>query len=334
MKDTKTIELLMKDAPEAGSGHFRHQKQFFIAQRCGRLANRLVLFAHFAALAEEQGDRVVNFTFHSYAHLFETTRRDIYCRYPAAQRRSWLDLIPGLAPALRKTRLCYHIVRAVSAMTERFPIFGKTAVILRETPGEMTLLDGTAVQDQIRDARIVFVHGWRLCAPQLVQRHAPKIREYFRPVPEVEQASRRAVDLLRQNADVVVGVHVRQGDYRGWRGGKFFFPVAQYAAWMREFAGQFPGKKVAFCVCSDESRTPDEFTGLTVGFGPGFPAGDLFALARCDYIFGPASTFTQWASFYGGKPLFQLWGSNDRLELGKFDVSYLKLPTDRELGRL
>ena len=316
-------------------GNCRTGKLLFITMRCGRLANRLTLFSHFIALAEEQGHCVINFTFHSYAHLFETARRDIYCQYPVPRRRSWLDLVPGVAPALRKTRICYHMIRVTNAVMEWFPFFGKSTVTLLETPGGgITQLDGAVVQDQIRDARIVFVHGWRLCAPELVQRHAQKIRDYFRPVPEVESASQRAVDTLRQNADMVVGVHVRQGDYRGWRGGKFFFPVAQYAAWMREFAGQFPGKKVAFCVCSDEPRTPDEFAGLTVGFGPGFPAGDLFALARCDYIFGPASTFTQWASFYGGKPLYQLWSSNDRLELGKFGVSDLKLPTDQELGRL
>jgi len=56
---------------------------FIISGRCGRLANRLVLFANFIALAAERGYRVMNPTFHSYATLFETTRRDIYCQYPA-----------------------------------------------------------------------------------------------------------------------------------------------------------------------------------------------------------------------------------------------------------
>jgi hypothetical protein len=92
---------------------------------------------------------------------------------------------------------------------------------------------------------------------------------------------------------------------------------------MRELAGQFPGRKVSFLICSDEPRNEAEFPGLSVGPGPGSAVGDLNALARCDYIMGPPSTYTQWASFYGNKPLLLLKDSQDRLERAKFRVSPL-----------
>jgi len=41
------------------------------------------------------------------------------------------------------------------------------------------------------------------------------------------------------------------------------------------------------------------------------------------FILGPLSSYSQWASFYGNKPLYQLTGSQDRLDRGKFRVSYL-----------
>jgi hypothetical protein len=63
-----------------------NNKTLVIAFRTGRLGNRLVLFAHVIGFAAEHGCRVVNFAFHSYAHLFENTRRDLYCRYPVAPR--------------------------------------------------------------------------------------------------------------------------------------------------------------------------------------------------------------------------------------------------------
>ncbi len=311
--------------PEPGQ-HFRKEgKLIVISLRSGRLANRLTLFAQFIALAEEQGHRIINFAFHSYAHLFETTRRDIYCRYPVAERRSWLDVVPGVAAALRKTRLCYQIVCYASIWNEHLPVFGKQVVTLREKPrSNVILLDGPEVQAQIRDARIVFAHGWLFRVPtDWLQRHAGKIRAYFRPIEEVDRASREAVDRLRRDADIVVGVHIRQGDYRAWRWGKYFFPASRYAGWMRELAAQFPDRKVAFFVCSDEPRTAGEFPGLSVGLGAGSPVGDLYALARCDYIFGPLSTFSQWASFYGNKPLFLLHDASARVELAKFRVSCL-----------
>ena len=125
------------------------------------------------------------------------------------------------------------------------------------------------------------------------------------------------------SADAVVGVHVRQGDYGSWRGGKHLFPISQYVTWMRQFAEQFPSQKVSFLVCSDEPRATSEFPGLSVGLGTSSPIGDLQALGKCDFIFGPPSTFSQWASFYGNRPLLLLEDRNARPERDKFRVSYL-----------
>jgi len=288
------------------------------------MGNRLTLFANLVAFAAEYGHRLINVTFHSYAALFETTRRDIYCRYPVSERQSWLDRIPGIAGAIRKTRIFVHIIRRVSLLNEKLPLFGKRVFTLRERPGQLIiLLETPEVQAQIEDARIVFVYGWIFRAPEAMRRQAEKVRAYFRPIAEYERASTQAVVPLRKDADVVIGVHVRQEDYRHWRKGTCFFTIPQYVSWMRELAGQFPGQKVAFLVCSDEPRRQEEFPGLTVGFGPGSPMGDLYALAKCDYILGPLSSYSQWASFYGNKPLYQLGDSKDRLDRTKFRVSYL-----------
>ncbi len=300
-------------------------KLFIISGRCGRMANRIILFANFIALAEEQGHRVANPTFHSYARSFETTREDIYCRYPRATRRSWWDITPGVGDAIRGTRIFFQLARAFGLWNERHPLFGKTIFTLRETPAQtITALDGPEVQAKIRAAKVVFVNGWRFRAPELVQRHAEKLRAYFRPIAEFEQSSRRAVDELRRQADVVVGVHIRHGDYRTWNGGKCFFPAPQYAIWMKSLMEQFPGCKPAFFVCSDEPRSQQEFPGLRVGLGAGSAVGDLCALARCDYILGPVSTFSMWASFYGNKPLFLIRDDKARIERKEFHVSDLR----------
>lgn len=287
------------------------------------MANRLMLFAHFMAMAEEQGHRLINFAFHSYADFFETTRRDIYCRFPASGRRSWMDIVPGVSPALRKTRLCLRLVYSASVLNERLPIFGKKVVTLVEQPG-VNNLGGPEVQNTIRDARIVLARGWMFRSPtDWMERHAEKIRAYFRPVAEFERAGNQAVERLRQNADVIVGVHIRHGDYREWKDGQFYFPVSRYVEWMRLLAAQLPGRKVAYLVCSDERRSEAEFPELSVGLGAGSALSDLQALSRCDYIFGPQSTFSQWASFYGNKPLQLLYGADNSLELEKFRVSWL-----------
>ena len=305
--------------------HSTDPKLFVLALRTGRLANRLVLFANFIAFAEEHGHRLVNVTFHSYAHLFETTRRDIYCRYPVAKRRSVFDLLPGAAAVIRKTRIFYHVTRAAGVMNGRFQFFGSRVTTLLAIEGrEVTLLDDPAIQKTIAAAKIIFTYGWRFRTPDAVKKHAEKIRSFFRPIEAVEKGSRETMDRVRRQADIVVGVHVRRGDYRGWHEGRFFFEVSRYAAWMRELAAQFPGGKVSFFVSSDEPRSRNEFGDLPVEIGLGPPVNDLWTLARCDFIFGPPSTFSQWASFYGKVPLLHLRGNDDRAEVGKFRVSFFE----------
>ena len=303
---------------------FERQKLFTISLRCGRLANRLIIFANFVALAEEQGHNLINFTFHSYSELFEGTQQNVFCRYPRPRRRSWMDVVPGVAAFLRKTRIPYHITRFTALFNERHPYFGNKVATLHELPGaDYTLLEGQAYQDLIRPAKIVFVYGWWLRSPGLMKKHGAKIRAYFRPVERFVNAALAVIEPLRRKADILIGVHVRRGDYSYWKGGKYYFPAERYAAWMHDLVAQFPGRKVAFVVCSDEPRRLDEFPGLTVGLGPDSPVSDIFALAQCDYILGPKSTFTQWASFYGDKPLLHLEGSDHVVKLEDFRICYL-----------
>src|SRR5262249_46045568 len=65
-------------------------------------------------------------------------------------------------------------------------------------------------------------------------------------------------------------------------------------------------RKVTFVVCSNEEIEKVSFLPLQVIKGPGHVVKDIYLLAKCDYIMGPPSTYTLWASFYGNKPLYQL----------------------------
>jgi hypothetical protein len=52
--------------------------------------------------------------------------------------------------------------------------------------------------------------------------------------------------------------------------------------------------------------------------------GDLYALAQCDYITGPPTTDTQWASFYGNHPMLFLDCGDQWIERAHFQVSDLQ----------
>jgi hypothetical protein len=120
----------------------------------------------------------------------------------------------------------------------------------------------------------------------------------------VERAA-AAVVAARANGNIVVGVHRRRGDYAGWHGGRYLYTDAEYAATMRGVA-ELLGPGVGFMICSNEDWEADSFGDLQVAPGPGHPVQDLEALAQCDFIIGPPSTFSAWASFMGEVPRYQI----------------------------
>jgi len=63
-------------------------------------------------------------------------------------------------------------------------------------------------------------------------------------------------------------------------------------------------KRVKYLVCSDEKQDEQFFAGLNYILGNDNQLEDMYSFAACDYLIGPPSTYTMWASFYGSIPLF------------------------------
>jgi hypothetical protein len=83
----------------------------------------------------------------------------------------------------------------------------------------------------------------------------------------------------------------------------------------------FGNRKVGFLVCSNEKHEPQKFSGLRVFLGTGQPIEDMYGLAGCDYIMGPPSTYSMWASFYGEVPLYQFEDANRKISIEDFSYS-------------
>jgi hypothetical protein len=70
---------------------------------------------------------------------------------------------------------------------------------------------------------------------------------------------------------------------------------------------------VGFIVASNVAVSAAAFRGLNLHRAPGHFALDLHALAACDLILGPPSTFCGWASFTGKAPILFLEHGNQEL---------------------
>jgi hypothetical protein len=122
--------------------------------------------------------------------------------------------------------------------------------------------------------------------------------------------------------DLLLGVHIRQNDYKRFYDGKFFLTPEQYLQSVEHFKYLHPpSRKIGVVICSDDKlalqkiqdKHPDYF------YPKGTIAQDMFALSKCDYIIGPkATTMSTWASFIGESMLLQIDKRSVSFELTDF----------------
>ena len=267
-----------------------------IASKPGQLGNRLFLFAQFIGCARENRLTVMNPAFDDYADLFETTSRDLFCRYPA--RTSTLPPNPAARRLLY--RLCYYAARVILRSGLNLP--GVRAVALDWD--ETLELGSPAFLSTLKPRQLLLLQGWLFRDERAVTRHADAIREFLAPRAEFQRNVSALVTRARAGADLLVGLHIRHGDYRTYRGGKYFYELETYADVMRKVEALSPERRVAFLVCSNAEHDAQLFAPFRYTSGSGHLIEDMYALAACDYIVGPPSTYTMWASFYGQAPLY------------------------------
>jgi hypothetical protein len=254
-----------------------------VPSRSGRLGNRLQLSAYAAAVALECGVTASLLCLGAYRSLFAGSRDDVLCRLPV-QRPSW------------RTRFA----RWGLALVGRF-LPGLSA---RRYPGRF--LDEPATIARIASASNLVLRGYYFYAPDLLRKHAATIRRYFQLAPPYAGRVAQFLARARRRGDRVVGVHVRQGDYARYRGGEHFFSLVQYAALMTQVRAALGPSSVHFVVCSDSLLPEDAFPGLSWELGPGDVVEDLYALAGCDFVLGPCSTFNRWSAFVGNVPRYEI----------------------------
>jgi hypothetical protein len=273
----------------------------------------MIVFAHFIACALEHNVKIANPAFDEYAGYFQSTRQDILCRYPL--RRS---ILRG-GESLR--RLLYYFTYYLTRVIVRGRLNNQLIETIILGWEDEYKLDGAEFVKLLERKRLIIAQGWKFRGTSYFAKHADSIRDYFRPLDRHEKAVAEMLGRVRKECDVVVGVHIRLGDYSNFKGGKYFFDVEKYMALMRQVNSLFDNRKVGFLVCSNEQHDPQKFSGLRVFYGTGQPLEDMYGLAGCDYIMGPPSTFSMWASFYGEVPLYQLEDADRKVSIEDFSYS-------------
>ena len=124
---------------------------------------------------------------------------------------------------------------------------------------------------------------------------------------------------IRDEYEIIIGVHIRYGDYRTYNNGKYFYTLEEYSDFFKNIKKIFKGKKIAFYIVSNEVIDVTFFKDYNCFYLPNsLMVEDLYSLSKTDYIIGPPSTFSGWASLRGNTPLFFLEDSKCNFEFSDF----------------
>jgi hypothetical protein len=271
-----------------------------VAQKCGQLGNRLILGAHLIAFAKEFGWTVHYPAFSDYAPFFEGPHRTPWCTFPLSRSKGSC-LTSGCV-----YRFANFSARAVRRLGIRNRWL-QSLSIHGDYPHNNVDLAVPMWRERIDQSALVFLLGWRVRNYRLVDKHQGEIRRFFEPVAAIRQKVSSYLGHARVAGRPLVGVHIRQRDYKQYQGGRHYLESHQYAAYMRRLASLLGGRP-RFVVCSDTPQENAHFEGLDVAFGPGQLVEDMHVLAGCDFVIGVPSTFSGWAAFYGRAKLYAIDG--------------------------
>ena len=133
-----------------------------------------------------------------------------------------------------------------------------------------------------------------------------ELQRIFRPKDSIMNKAEEIIGKIKQTSDIVVGVHIRRGDYSTWNDGRFYYELEDYYQFMLRVKELYQGQRVSFFISSNEDFELDIFTDCDCHrFGQESSGAilDLYSLSICDLIIGPVSSFSRWASFIGEVPL-------------------------------
>ncbi|MBA2613906.1 MAG: hypothetical protein H0U95_18230 [Bacteroidetes bacterium] len=266
-----------------------------ISNKPGQLGNLLFIYANFLAYSLETSVLLANPAFYPYRSYFKSTA--------------------GFFINKITYTFCYVIARVL------FKLKIKTKLISAITLdwGETVELENAP----LLKSKLCFAQGWLFRSDTLMKKHKQKIVDFFEPNELFKAKINSFFKNNKIENDLIIGIHIRQGDYKTFENGKYYYSTEQYLEIIKKLASLFETKQPHFLICSNETVNINEesIKGLKITFAPGHELMDMYCLAKCNYIAGPPSTYSMWASFYGNVPLYMIEDTNREIGIDDFKIN-------------
>jgi hypothetical protein len=164
--------------------------------------------------------------------------------------------------------------------------------------------------------------GFHFSSNELAFKHRSRICDILRFKGSEVLPIDSMLNEAKKRYDFLLGVHIRQNDYKSFYDGKFHLTPDQYLELVEHFKSlHLPSQRIGVVVCSDDEETLQNIQGKHPKYlyPKGNIAQDIYALSKCDYIIGPkGTTMSSWSSYSGKNYLLQIEKTTRSFELSDF----------------
>lgn len=281
--------------------HDPQKKAIILQHGGGELANQLWNYLSVYAYALETKRKCLNYSFFEYNSFFNLSAGnkiiELLFFKPFAGRTERRNGI--LTRFLRNIYKMYVLVTRICC--------GQKIISSKNSENKPFYLPPTENTENglLNSAEeTLYFDGWLFRNPIGMEKYRKEILEHFKPIDTIEKNTAETISEIRKKYKNIIGVHVRQGDYKEFKGGKYFIEQKRIREIINEYLKFFEKEpeKTYFIFTSDGKIEKDIFEGLNFEISGRNAVTDLFLLSKTDTIIGSDSSFGDFAAYYGNIP--------------------------------
>jgi len=258
----------------------------------GQLGNRLLTFSNVISIGISRGWSVYNPSFKEFGANFEYFKPQLIPHYCANRQ-------PRLVQNLANSNFLWKIIISLLQKKRLLAALHSANILLDSD--DLTNINIRDLDLRLKKLNKKFLvwSAWNLSFKEVRDKYRSELVYIFRPSESIACSVKSAMCQFSRS-NLVIGVHLRRGDYASFADGIYFFPFELYRKLMLRLMDIYGSTQVQFAIFSNERVPNAMLAGLPAISMRGSTMEDLYCLAKCDLIVGPPSTFSEWASFYGG----------------------------------
>ena len=282
-----------------------NKKLFIISIPYGRWGNRIMLFSYIISWAKKHNCQIINPSFAEYSEYFRYFKNNKLCFFPY-EENIFLTIL---------TLFSTHFERAVKRLTLRKFKLPYCHIVDLENKYKNT--SSLNIKYLINNNNIILFHGFLFGERDfsLIDSNRELLNYVFSFTKKINDKCYELKNSV--SSDKIIGICMRQGDYKTFLEGKFYLNDSKYLEIIKNLTLIFPDYGI-FIACEEmkENFKPDN---CIVSYKN--PALNLCMLSKCDLLIGPPSTFLTWAAFYNNIEVCYIDNTNWNRECYSFNVT-------------